>query len=274
MPKVHHVTFNLQLSGLTSGGGFAHTPSCQKSLCKAWAHLFLHRHGASQNCPGHLYISACCCVFAWWRWAWKSECPCFNYAGFAPLSPPRTRAALPSSAQLHAVKGEWWCSVLPKEGPSSWEKISGFAAPSPPSCFPPGKGWKLVRSPEPPGETLLDLHLCWSLTGGREGGHIHRLMQTWGETQFFVCKTLFVSPWPMQTVLTLVSPHALGAWICLATSSGCFQHQNSLFPGPDPPNSFVVSLHSGDTSSPMKCHWKTLLNLYATLILCCYYPVP
>lgn len=26
-------------------------------------------------------------VFAWWRWAWKSKCPCFNYAGFAPLSP-------------------------------------------------------------------------------------------------------------------------------------------------------------------------------------------
>lgn len=105
-----------------------------------------------------------------------------------------------------------------------------------------------------------------------QGGHIPGLMQTWGETQFFIFKTLLVSPWPMRTVLALGSPHSLGAWICLATCSGCFQHQNSFFP--DRPNSLAISLHSGDTSSPLKCHWKTLFNLYASPILFCYYLVP
>lgn len=124
----------------------------------------------------------------------------------------------------------------------------------------------MVRCPELPGEITLGLCLC-CLPDQRQGRHVERLMQTWGETQFFVFKTLS-GPSPARET----SPHshqplgtsALGAWICLATFSGYFQHENFLFPGPDPPNSLAISLHSGDTSFPLKCLWKTLLILCAS----------
>lgn len=66
----------------------------------------------------------------------------------------------------------------------------GVTAPSPPSHFPPGTGLKtVVRCPELPGEIMLGLRLCY-LPDQQWGRHVQRLMQTWGETQFFVFKTL------------------------------------------------------------------------------------
>jgi len=269
--------------------------AAREAHIKAWACPFLHRRGAPQNLPraslllpsergesweGKLYTSACCCVLARWRWA-QEKTNIGPVTGLTcPSLTPGAGALYPPCAHLSVLQGERCCSVLggswrPSRDVPRGRKLVLLLLPLLPCASPRDSLKTVVGSPEPPGQILLGWCLC-CLPDSQWERHAQRLVQTWRVTQFFVILICFVLvffypppspqmlPWPMQPVLALSSPHALGAWTCLATPSGHFQHENSLFRSPDPLNSLAIPLHSGDTSSPLKCHWKTLLNLCAT----------